>query len=349
LPDRRRRGPAAIAALASVAALAAADRAAAQGAIAAQCAAVDRVVQDSCQKSVDLFDFVAPQLGTTVAGGNAIVGDGGAFGRAGRFAVGLRLNAARGRVPDARGVTLGTSGPQRSDFGVDDGYLAVPVLDAAVGLFGGFRAAGATLGAVDALASATFVPDYDGAGLAVETPDGSIRAGYGVRVGLLQERRGLPGVAVTYLRRDLPSVDVRAAAAGRGTTRDDTVGVRGLDVATQGWRAVIGKRLALLRIAAGVGRDRYESKATLGAVVNESVAGSGVARFETPPVGLAQRLTRNTAFVDALLDLRGVKLAAELGRATGGTVRQSYNTFGGGAARVAGPSTYFAAVLRVGH
>ena len=36
--------------------------------------------QDACQKAVDLFQYMAPQLGTVIAGGNATLGQGGTLG-----------------------------------------------------------------------------------------------------------------------------------------------------------------------------------------------------------------------------------------------------------------------------
>jgi hypothetical protein len=37
-----------------------------------ECSGQNTVVQDACQKAVDMFQFLAPQLGTSIAGGAAI-------------------------------------------------------------------------------------------------------------------------------------------------------------------------------------------------------------------------------------------------------------------------------------
>src|SRR5918912_2035211 len=55
---------------------------------------------DACQKVVDLYRYMNVQLGTSVAGGNATLGQGGSLGGLGHFAVDLRANAMRASVPD---------------------------------------------------------------------------------------------------------------------------------------------------------------------------------------------------------------------------------------------------------
>src|SRR3712207_1073428 len=105
-------------ALATVAALslAATPAAAQSGAMDPQCANASSVVQDACQKSVDLFGLMAPQLGTAIAGGNAVLGRGAAFGRMGQFAIGLRATAFEGVVPDVQSLGTSTDGAQRTDI-----------------------------------------------------------------------------------------------------------------------------------------------------------------------------------------------------------------------------------------
>src|SRR5829696_4699902 len=64
-----------------------------------ECSGQDIAVQDACQKAVDMFQFMAPQLGTSIAGGAAIQGSGGTLGGLGHFSVGLRANAVSGALP----------------------------------------------------------------------------------------------------------------------------------------------------------------------------------------------------------------------------------------------------------
>src|SRR3982750_1811599 len=59
----------------------------------------ERATQDACQKAVDIFAFMTPQLGIGLVGGNATLGTGGALGGLGHFSIGVRGNGIRGRVP----------------------------------------------------------------------------------------------------------------------------------------------------------------------------------------------------------------------------------------------------------
>lgn len=337
-----------LAAVAIAAALVSRPLAAQGGSIDQQCAAAARPLQDACQKSIDLFDFMAPQLGTAVAGGNAVTGQGGAYGQLGRFTIGLRATAFEGALPDVQHVAVSTSGPQASDFGVSREYLGAPAVDAALAVFPGVGVGPVRVGALDLLATATYVPDVKHDEFSVVTPDGSIKVGYGARLGLLQERGVVPGVAVTYVRRDLPRVDLLGVVAASGSRLDDTLGVRALRVETQAWRIVAGKRLSIIGISAGAGQDRYESGALLGAVVNETVLGLPITRFESREVTLSQTLTRTNYFAGLSLNFPGLRIAGEVGRAQGGRVRTSYNSFDERRARADDDLLYVGASVRIG-
>src|SRR5205085_2874134 len=58
-----------------------------------------RAARDACQKAIDLFKYMAPQLGTAIAGGNPTLGQGGNLGGLGHFSAGIRLNAVQGNIP----------------------------------------------------------------------------------------------------------------------------------------------------------------------------------------------------------------------------------------------------------
>ena len=45
-------------------------------------------------------------------------------------------------------------------------------------------------------------------GVAIKVPNGSLKLGYGARIGILQESLIVPGIAVSYLVRDLPTLNV---------------------------------------------------------------------------------------------------------------------------------------------
>src|SRR5215212_2514924 len=57
-----------------------------------------RAAQDACQKAIDLFNYMAPQLGISITGGNATLGKGGTLGGLGHFSLGLRLNVVQGSI-----------------------------------------------------------------------------------------------------------------------------------------------------------------------------------------------------------------------------------------------------------
>src|ERR1700730_18929472 len=69
-----------------------------------------RASQDACQKAIDLFQYLAPQLATSVAGGNATLGQAGSLGGLGHFSAGFRVNALQGRLPHVQNYTLALAG-----------------------------------------------------------------------------------------------------------------------------------------------------------------------------------------------------------------------------------------------
>ena len=76
-------------ALASTLAFAAATSLGAQGLSSPVCttsgSAQSNALQDACQQTYDLFTFLAPQLGISLAGGNATLGTGSTLGGIGHF------------------------------------------------------------------------------------------------------------------------------------------------------------------------------------------------------------------------------------------------------------------------
>ena len=305
-----------------------------------------QLVRDACQKATDVFQLLAPQLGTSVAGGNVVLGSGGALGGLGRFSLGLRANLVSGGLPQLQDVTLSPDGPQRTAIPTKHQVLGLPTADLAVGLIGGYPIGLTRFGGIDAIVSAAYVPNITSGDVAVRTAGSSLQLGLGARLGLLEEGRFVPGVSLSYLHRSLPTVGVTARSG------QDTVRVRALDAGTGAWRLVASKRVSLVGLAVGVGRDRYSSQATLDAYVapRAGVAPGGYA-YTTPAysgrvAGAAQTLTRTNYFADASLGGRRAALVAEVGRASGGSARATYNTFG---SHTAGEGyTYFSLGVRAG-
>jgi hypothetical protein len=300
----------------------------AQGAPSAACAGQSSVAQDACQKASDIFDFMAPQLGLAIAGGNAALGQGSALGGLGHFAVGVRFNAIQGSIPDVDKFSISATGAQRSDLGAKDQFLGAPALEGGLGLFRGFPVGLTHIGGVDALVSATYIPEYEKGDFRVRVSDGSFKFGWGARVGILEETMLVPGVSVTYLRRDLPTVDVSAAVNGANSSRRDTIGVDGLSVRTKAWRVVASKKILVLGLAVGAGQDRYDSKAQFRGTVSAPVLGGPLFAPQTVgPVALDQSLTRTNYFADLSFNLLVFRGVAEIGRVSGGDVT-TFNTFG---------------------
>lgn len=269
---------------------------------------------DACQKVVDLYTYLNTQLGTLIAGGNTTLGQGGALGGLGHFVFEVRGNAMHASVPDvaATGVSTGPAGAPEA-FVVDDKWVAVPMADVAVGLFGGIDLGLTRVGGIDALANLAYLPGFTQRSVSVRTSDGHWKLGWGGRLGILQETALVPGVSVSYLQRDMPRVTVT------GTDGDSrSVSVRNYDVRAKSWRVTIAKHLALIGVAAGIGQDRYQADARL----DYDVDGARPAQ----PFALSIRPKRTTAFADLSLNLLVLNLFGEVGRVTGGDVT-TYNTF----------------------
>jgi len=273
------------------------------------------LTQDACQKAVDLYQYLAPQLGTAITGGNATLGQGGALGGLGHFSLGLRVNALAGSIPqvDDASAQPVITGAKSTAYRTKDTPVPMPTVDAALGLFKGIPLGVTNVGGVDLLVSASYVPKVDQDEISID-PDTPLKVGYGARVSILQESIVSPGVSVTYLKRDLPVLSLV------GTTTGSTLSVNDLTEKTTAWRLVASKSLILFGIAAGYGQDKYESSASANATI------SGVT---SPNVQVAQTITRSNMFADLSFNLPVVKFIAEVGRVSGGTAPSTINTFSG--------------------
>src|SRR3954468_7535287 len=82
-----------------------------------------RASQDACQKAIDLFQYMAPQLGTMIAGGNQTLGQGGTLGGLGHFSAGLRVNLLQGSLPQVQNVTPSATGAVSTEFETKSQFL----------------------------------------------------------------------------------------------------------------------------------------------------------------------------------------------------------------------------------
>jgi len=280
-----------------------------------------RASQDACQKAIDLFQYLAPQLATTVAGGNATLGQAGSLGGLGHFSAGFRVNALQGSLPQVQNVTPVVTGVQKSNYDTKSQLFPMPTAELAIGIFKGLPLAITNVGGIDLLVSAAYLPEFNSSGVSVKVPNGSLKLGYGARVGILQESLLVPGVSVSYVRRDLPTVDI---AANSG---NDSLYVNNFSLKTTAWRVVASKGLLLFGIAAGIGQDKYESSTNVSAHL-AARAVPPTSAFTSTPVSLSQNITRTNVFADLSLNLLLFKLTGEIGQVSGGTIN-TYNTFSG--------------------
>ena len=278
------------------------------------------VSANACQQAVDLFTYVAPLLGTAITGGNPTMGQGGSLGtRLGlipHVTVGVRANAVLGGVPKFSqpapllpGAT-GPTAPGSSDIETTKLPLGLPAVDAAIGVFKGIPLALSNVGGVDLLLSAAYVPTIEKDEITV-TPESNLKFGYGLRVGLLQESLVVPGLGFSYMKRDMPKTDIVGTAGAASLSISD------FELKTSAWRITASKSLLLFGLAAGFGKDTYETSTSLSATLPP--AGS------TTPFDLSSKVTRTNFFADVSMNLPFIKLVVTGGQVSGGDIPTFYS------------------------
>ena len=299
----------------------------------------EQVAQDACQQAYDMYQYLAPQLGLILAGGNATLGQGSTLGGFGHFSVGVRVNAVQGSYPQVDKFTQGTSGAQAKTLQTSDQLLPLPTADAAIGILGGIPLGVTNVLAVDLLVSAAYVPTFTSNTVTL-TPEQNLQIGYGARVGILQESIVVPGLAVTYLIRDLPTTSISA------TSGSNQLKINSLSVKTKAWRVVASKSLLLFGVVVGGGQDSYDQSAQISATVNNIVGIPGITSGTSAIPGTSQSRTRTNIFADVSLNLPLFKIVGEVGQVSGGDAINTYNSFSGG--RSDRSLQYFSAGIRLG-
>lgn len=278
-----------------------------------------RIAQDACQKAIDLFKYTAPQLGAVLAGGSPTQGITGTLGGLGHFSIGVRGNALRASLPEVDRVVPSTRGAQVSTYTLDNKPAGFVTGDVAIGLFKGLPLGLTNVGGIDLLVSASYVPNYTKGAFDVTLPGGTWKVGYGAKLGLVQETAIFPGVSVSILERELPRVNIA------GTSGDDMLFLDSVRVKTRSWRAVAGKSLLFLGIGGGFGQDSYDSNASIRVTVAPR---AGTVGGSAGPILLGQKITRNNIFGTIWFTSQVLRIVAEVGRASGGSI-QTYNQFDG--------------------
>jgi len=275
---------------------------------------------DACQKISDIYQFLAPQIGVALSGGNVMLGEAGSLGRPGNSSLVLRLTAVDGFVP-SNPVNLSPTGTATSsNFGAQRAPVPVPSLDAAVSLFQGVAMGLTNIGGLDVLVGLTYVPDVNKDQVSIRTDGRSFATSYGVRLGILQESAAIPGLSVSYRRRRLPTTSVGY------TSNNDTLSVNKMALTANALRLVAGKHFKFIGITGGIGRDDIESTSNFNAVINEPAPAP---RLQVSAILAQQKVKRNTAFVNLSIGLPKAQLVGEMGWSSKGTIQQTVNSFDG--------------------
>jgi len=291
--------------------------------------------QNARQQAADLFQYMAPQLSQAVAGGSSTLGSNSTLGGIVHFSVGVHGTALAGSIPDVSNFPTCYTGAQNATP-LPTSKAAVPMVgaDAAIGIFKGLPLALTNVGGIDLLLSAQYVPEKSFKNVSLTAPDGSLQIGYGARLGLLSESILVPGLSVSYIKRDMPRVNLAA------TTGSDSLQISGMKLKSSSWRVVASKSLLMFGVAAGAGQDKFDSRVdSVRASVRAPVVASSSLGVQT------QELTRTNYFANVSFSLLVAKVVAEVGQSTGGTVT-TYNTFSG--AQPAGARTYGSLGVRFG-
>ena len=277
---------------------------------------------DICRKAADLFSYIVPQIGVALAGGNAVLGEGGTLGGWGKRSVSLRVTAVNGSLPkSAVPITTGGSSATADDFGAAFTFVPMASLDAAIGMFEGLPLGLTNFGGVDVLLGAVQIPRVREGSFNMASAGASYAISYGARVGLLQESSLVPGISISYMRRKVPTLNVQY------TPGNDTLNVNNFSLTANALRAVISKRFLLFGLSAGVGRDEIRGVTGVNAVVNETRVNVSTRTAITFPT-FNEAVTRNSVFANASFGLFAARVVAEFGRSSAGTLRETLNTFG---------------------
>jgi hypothetical protein len=284
-------------------------------AAASQCTGAGIATRDACQQTVDMFTYVAPLLGTAIAGGNTTMGQGGSLGtRLGlipHVTVGVRLNAVLAGFPELQTPSL-TGITNRNNSPVSTGVVPMPSIDAGIGVFKGIPLALSNVGGIDILLSASYVPKKDVGDISID-PETPLNIGYGFRIGLLQESLVVPGLGFSYIQRGLPKTTLTATTTGSTFTVED------LDLDTKSWRITASKSLLLFGVALGYGQDTYKSSTAIRASVNAGANSVG-------PFTVTSDVKRNNMFADVSMNLPFIKLVVTGGQVSGGDIK-TYNGY----------------------
>ncbi len=263
----------------------------------------DPLADDACATGRDFLLYMAPQLGTSLVGGSHTLGIGTNLGGLFHFAIAVRANAVMGSLPDIDNLGAGTATSR--DYTTKDQYIGLPTVDFALGLTKGFNLGVTRIGGIDLIGGATYVPEVNETDFSVAAPDGSLSIGYGARIGVLQQSALIPGVAVSWMKRDMPTLNLATQTDG-----GDQLSINNLAINSTSWRISAQKNFLLFQFGAGFGQDTYDFNADVAASVD---GGAQQGSFSA-----AQEMKRTNMYGSLGINLFLVKVVGEVGQVSGG-------------------------------
>jgi len=249
-----------------------------------------------CSAAVDATRALHPVLGILTSGGSPVLGTASPLGGPRHVSITARVNAVDVVLPRLSYDGSSTTVPRGQEV-----FAPAPLVEGGVGLYGGLPSG---LLAVDGLVSAQLVPTTVFDNFRVDRSARHIGTvalglGFGARIGILRETGPLPGVSVSLMRRDLPTITYGDIASGDEFQY-------AVDLRATNLRLMASKRFAPVDLAAGLGWDRYTGSALIR--IHDGLA---------PDVPVRLRTSRAIAFLDAGLGLGVARLVAEAGYQAG--------------------------------
>lgn len=283
--------------------------------------------RDFCIAVAQAVASAQPQLGILIAAGNPTPGTAGSEGLRflglPRLSAGVKVNGVLATVPDVIDSD-GRSGA------VGELEVVAPALSGVVTaqLFPGFTASPILrgIGSLDLIATLTWLP-FDAFGADRFVKGSELSYGVGARLGVLREGFVTPAVSLSVIRRALGDLEAGDVCRDEVATISDTGGQfdfqlgacagsgdaaeYAFDLVDWSGRAIIGKHLLGLGLAAGVGYDTFRSDLRFGLETDcpSSVPGRCFARVS----GLETETDRWSAFANTSLSATVFTVATEVG------------------------------------